>query len=312
MDVKSKTKKYYDGTTDVEAFITITDLNAALKGYADEKKAQFFASLLVEGPALNVYLRLDDDKRKDAEEIKTALRHEFEEAHRDREVALEKLSQREMLKDESPFTYAYALLELAKLAYSSLPAASQDAIARDHFVKGQSKDMQVALKSLANFSNKPLMDLAKEAVRFQTAGVQPTTLRSTAIKMEVNEISERSSEGDTLVDTIVDKVVAKLSDMNVAGASNVSVDYVQNFDRRSRNFNPRGPRGNFYRRGNYQDRRNDNRGPPQGNRGTPNRGTFNCRSCRSPSHGYAKCPTRFCQACGNKGHDAWSRDCPNF
>ena len=78
MDAERKLKKYFDGSTDVEAFITITELNAAVKGYADEKKAQYMASLLVEGPALNVYLRLDEDKRKNPEEIKTALRNEFE------------------------------------------------------------------------------------------------------------------------------------------------------------------------------------------------------------------------------------------
>ena len=128
MDADKKMKKNFDGSTDVEAFITITELNAAVKGYADEKKAQYMASLLVEGPALNVYLRLDDDKRKNPEEIKTALRNEFEAAHHDREVALEKLAKRKLQKNESPQTFAYALQELAKLAYSSLPAPSEDAI----------------------------------------------------------------------------------------------------------------------------------------------------------------------------------------
>ena len=87
MDTEKRSKKYFDGSTDVEAFITIAELNASVKGYTDERKAQYLASLLVEGPALNVYLRLDTDKRKNAEEIKTALRTEFEAAHRDREVA---------------------------------------------------------------------------------------------------------------------------------------------------------------------------------------------------------------------------------
>ena len=92
------------------------------------------ASLLVEGPALNVYLRLDNDKKKDAEEIKSALRNEFEAAHRDREVALDKLAKRKLGKNESPHTFAYALQELTKLAYATLPAPSQDAISRDYFV----------------------------------------------------------------------------------------------------------------------------------------------------------------------------------
>ena len=89
MESERRNKKFFDGTTDVEAFITIADLNAAVKGYTAKSKAQYLASLPLEGPGLNVYLRLSDDHKKDAEEIKKALRSEFEAAHRDREVALE-------------------------------------------------------------------------------------------------------------------------------------------------------------------------------------------------------------------------------
>ena len=191
-----KSKKYFDGSTDVEAFITIAELNASLKGYADEKKAQYFASLLVEGPALNVYLRLDAEKRKIAEEIKTALRTEFEAAHRDREIALEKLSKRKMLKNESPYTFAYALQELTKLAYSTLPAPSQNAIGKDYFVKSQSKEIQTALKSLSDFSTKSMMDLAKETVRFQTAGIHASPELPTPVKTEVQKISRNTSDGE--------------------------------------------------------------------------------------------------------------------
>ena len=111
--------KYYDGSTDIEAFLPKVDLNAAIKGYTDEKKAQYLASLLSESPALNVYLSLSYDNKKNAEEIKKALQAEFEPAHRDREVALQKLANRKMLKGESPYTYAYSLIELTKFAYRS-------------------------------------------------------------------------------------------------------------------------------------------------------------------------------------------------
>ena len=292
-----RSKKYYDGSTDVEAFITIAELNASLKGYADEKKAQYFASLLVEGPALNVYLRLDTEKRKSAEEIIAALRNEFEAAHRDREVALEKLAKRKMSKNESPYTIAYALQELSKLAYSSLPAGSQDAIGKDYFVQGQSKEMQTALKSLSDFSTKSMMDLAKETLRFQTAGVQSSPhvpAPSAPVKDEVLAVTPSGTEADALVDNIVEKVVARLGDLNVGGASgsDSSVDFVHQ----------------QYRRGG----RNRGRGRGRGRGNNSGRGGFKCRNCNSPSHGYAKCPTRFSQACGGRGHDGWSRDCPNF
>ena len=295
MDAEKRSKKYFDGSTDVEAFITIAELNASVKGYADERKAQYLASLLVEGPALNVYLRLDTEKRKNAEEIKTALRTEFEAAHRDREVALAKLAKRKMLRNESPHTFAYALQELTKLAYSTLPAPSQDAIAKDYFVNCQSKEMQTALKSLPDFSTKSMSDLAKEAVRFQTAGVQSAPPTPAVVKTEISEVSLGATGGDALVDNIVDKVVSRLSGMNVAGASgDTSVDYVQ---RQSRG----GGRNRGRNRSNQRGR-GSNRG----------RGDFKCRNCSSPDHGYSKCPTRFCQACGGRGHDGWSRDCPNF
>ena len=294
-----KSKKFFDGTTDVEAFITITELNASVKGYTDEKKAQYMASLLVEGPALNVYLRLDNDKRKDPEEIKSALRNEFEAAHRDREVALEKLAKRKLGKNESPHTFAYALQELTKLAYATLPAASQDAIGRDYFVKGQSKEMQTALKSLADFTTKSLMDLAKETVRFQTAGVQPVSHDMVHVKTEVQEVSAGAacaSKEDILLDSIVEKVVGPLGVMSVGnGAAGVN----------SVRYQSRGGGRNRRRGANYNNQRG----------GGSNRGrgkNFKCRSCGAPDHGYAQCPQRFCQACGGRGHDGWSKECPNF
>ena len=69
--------KHYDGSSEVEAFITEVNLNAAIKafitkvnlnaaitGYEEEKKAQYLASQLAEGQALNVYLSLSNDEKK--------------------------------------------------------------------------------------------------------------------------------------------------------------------------------------------------------------------------------------------------------
>lgn len=290
----TKSKKYFDGTTDIEAFITITELNAAIKGYTEEKKAQYFASLLVEGPALNVYLRLTADEKKDAEAIKMALKTEFEAAHRDREVALVKLTKRNMEKGESPQTYAYALLQLTKLAYSTLPEPSQEVIAKDRFIQGQSKEMQTALKSWPNFSTKTLSQLAQQTVVFQTAGVSVSN-GSVSVKSEVNEVSDLVAGSNvSLVDEIVEKVVSKLQFPDAEDP----VNFVQSSDRGNRGNRGNRGKGRFNRRG-YRE-------------SSAGRGAFSCRNCRSPSHGYSKCPTRFCQACGSRGHDAWSTDCPNY
>ena len=70
------------------------------------------------------------------------------------------------------------------MAYATLPAPSQDAIAKDYFVSGQSKEMQTALKSLPDFSTKSMSDLAKEAIRFQTAGVQSAPPTPAVVKTE--------------------------------------------------------------------------------------------------------------------------------
>ena len=29
-------------------------------------------------------------------------------------------------------------------------------------------------------------------------------------------------------------------------------------------------------------------------------------------HMFRQCPDRFCQSCGNKGHDGWDRECPKY
>ena len=307
----SSTTKHYDGSSDVEAFITQVELKAAIKGYDGEKKAQYLASQLAEGHALNIYLKLSDDDKKDCDNIETALREEFDAAHRNREVAVEKLLQRKTEKGESPSVFAYRLMELAKLAYSSLPDESQKAIAKDYFVAAQPREMQVALKSITEFGNKTIADLAKEVTRLQTASV-PTT--GTQIKKEeagIYHVEQRQgSDRDTgLINEIAAKVLQKLSFTNVEidESGKESVNFMQ--------YSQGGCGSRSYRRGRpfaSNRGRKNYAGNIDSTREGSKRGTFNCRNCRSPNYGYAKCPIRFCQACGQRGHDAWNRDCPNY
>ena len=189
----SSNTKHYDGTSDVEAFITRVELKANIKGHVGEKCAQYMASLLAEGHALNVYLKLSADDKKDCEKIKEALRKEFDASHRNREVALEKLSKRKPEKGESPSSFAYKLMELAKLAYGGLTDASQKTIVKDYFVAAQSREMRVALKSLADFETKTVTDLAKEVTRLQTAGVPSV---DPSVKSEESGIYNVDCDGD--------------------------------------------------------------------------------------------------------------------
>ena len=301
----SSNTKHYDGTSDVEAFITRVELKANIKGHVGEKCAQYMASLLAEGHALNVYLKLSADDKKDCEKIKEALRKEFDASHRNRDVALEKLSKRKPEKGESPSSFAYKLMELAKLAYGGLADASQKTIVKDYFVAAQSREMRVALKSLADFQTKTVTDLATEVTRLQTAGVPSV---DTSVKSEESGIYNVDCDGDeesAMVDKIADKVVQKLACMKVDAVDDLTTsdtlaNYVGSGRGRSRRNNYRG------------NRSGTNRGRGSDQRGADNSNVRKCRNCQSTGHVYTKCPTRFCQACGQRGHDGWSRDCPNY
>ena len=108
-----KIKVTFDGSSDVCNFLAKVELEASLKDYADEKKANFLASRL-QGPAFEVYMRLSNDHKKDFEEIKKELKKEFERGQLNREEALHILSTRIHQVNESPNTYAHKLNELVK------------------------------------------------------------------------------------------------------------------------------------------------------------------------------------------------------
>ena len=62
--MEGKESLHFTGIGDVNKFLTKVELQAELKGHAGERKAQFFASKL-DGAALDIYLRLSGDDRKD-------------------------------------------------------------------------------------------------------------------------------------------------------------------------------------------------------------------------------------------------------
>ena len=67
--------------------ITKVDLYSALEGYNDEKCAQTLASRW-EGPAFDVYLRLDQDDRQNINKLKDHLLTEFKRGRLNREEAV--------------------------------------------------------------------------------------------------------------------------------------------------------------------------------------------------------------------------------
>ena len=289
----------FTGVGDVKKFITKVELQAELKGHVEEKKAQFLASKL-DGPALDIYLRLSTDDRKNPDIITENLLREFKREQRNREEALEMLGTRSKSNEESPETFAYKVLELVQLAYASMAVNVQETIAKDYYVKGLSKEIQVALKSLPDFSTRSLTDLSTETSRLEIAGVgSSASVNVHAIEaVHQGDISDRNPD---IVEDIVTKVVDRLKAADISSSSEISeVQYVgqEGGSRSTSN------RSNRYRRGRRSAR--------QPRESQQRQSSLKCRSCQNTGHLFRNCPVRFCQACGNRGHDAWNNSCPNY
>ncbi len=298
MDTKIKG---FDGTGDVNVFIEKVALYSSLKGYDGEKAAQNLASKL-EGRAFDVYLRLSTVDRKDASKIKSELLKEFETGNLDREAAIVELNNRRRKSDESAQTFAYKIIELVKLAYPSFDDSVRKTIAKDYFLKGVHPKMQIALKSLPSFIDANIDKLATETMRLQIAGIDSFASNKAQECMAV--------ESPSVVDAIAEKVIEKLKgpSIDIHGSNDggiqeiATANYVGNQRRGNQR---RGRRGNFPNKS-YQPRAGN-----QGNNRPSQRGR-KCRTCESSEHFFRECPLRFCQACGNTGHDAWDASCPKY
>ena len=151
-------------------------------------------------------------------------------------------------------------------------------------MKGLSNELQLALKSGANYSTMDVKAVTTEAVRLELAGVR--------VKKPCTEASVEA--GDDMVDKIAEKVIQKLGGVTVSSAEDGQLNSESAVQPQRR-----GQRGNR------------NRGRARG-RGTQSNQTRACRSCQSTDHIVKDCPTRFCQACGGRGHDQFNSTCPNY
>ena len=311
MDMDSNKVKLYDGKSDVKVFLTRAGLVAAVKGHDGEKKAQFLASKLLP-PALDVYMRLSEDDKKDYSKIEEALLKEFQKGQLNREEAIHLLSQRIQQTDESPHTFAYKIIELVKLSYPEFTDNVRLTIAKDYYMKGVHPDMQVALKSWSEFATKDVHALATETVRLELAGVKSFSKTTNVASSSICNVSCDGPE-DQFVNTVADKVISKLKLENGSGGCNSDMSDAPSFDGANyvdgHQFNPRGNRGRSRYRGSGGPRR---RGYSSAPRPATNRGGRQCRSCKATDHFIRDCPQRFCQACGNRGHDQTSDQCPNY
>ena len=260
-----------------------------------------------------MYMRLSADDQKDEKQISAELLKEFERGKLNREEALHELATRSRKTDESPLTLSHKFVELVKLAYPDFEESVRLTIAKDYFIRSLHPDMQVALKSMEKFSTLRMDQLATETTRLQLAGINsfPRDKRTSDInniQLNAVDITEDNSEAcslnDTLVESIAVKVFEKFNETSLqqnterGDKSNVKVDYVQSNNKSNKYYNQR----TGYRS------QNNMRGRGRSN----NKTNLKCRSCQSTSHLVRECPTRFCQACGGRGHDAWNPACPNF
>ena len=310
MDAKDKKLTTFDGKGNVVEFVKKVSLHSSLKGYDGEKKAQNLASRL-SGPAFEVYLRMTDEDQKDDTKIEAELLKEFKRGKQDREEAIAELQNRKRHPDESTQTFAYNLMELVKLAYPSFTEEVRKTLAKDYFVKGVHPKMQVALKSLERFKDLTVNELATECVRLQLAGIQSYANTNNVTPSEltsINIVNDSTDNCASLVETITESVIQRLQASNL-GPSSSSSDRVDDSVDDTTNVNSI-YRGRGSARGNRFPRRYSSY--PSRRPGRGRQSDRKCRGCQCTGHIVKDCPTRFCQACGGRGHDAWQQTCPNY
>ena len=301
----SKLRNFY-GNGDLKVFIEKTALHSALKGYEDEKTAQNLASRL-EGRAFDVYMRLSATDKKDVDKVQTEFMNEFELSNQDREMAMYEWTTRRRKQGESPQTFIYKIMELVKLAYPSFDHANQETIAKDYYMKGIHPKMQITLKAMPTFSESSFNDIATETIRLQLAGIESFSVSEPNQCNNVN-----NGNNDSLVDSIAEKVVSMMTELSLGAEASRDVNHElpnTNFVGNRFRRNQRGTRGN---QSSAHNRNFSNRGYQQNNAPAHTPQNKKCRVCQSSEHFVRDCPTRFCQACGKRGHDAWHKSCPNF
>ena len=280
----SRKMEVYTGVTDVNKFITKCELHCTLKGYTEEEKAVFIAERL-EDAAFDVYTTLTTDDRKDPEKIKTALLNNFHRSKRNREVAVEELANRQRLPNENAEVFAYKIKDLVKLAYPKFNDEATSVLAKDYFVKRLHPDIQRELRKAKDYDDKTLDDLASDTTLLEIAGINSQSDKKDVIG-SVQEANKLESKVDRLLEILQNSEITEDEEkVNFAGATDSS--YNRNFYRKR----GRGT-GNSYRRS-FK---------------TP----LECRNCSSTDHLYRQCPSRYCQACGNKDHDGWDKVCPKY
>ena len=199
-------------------------------------------------------------------------------------------------------------MELVKLAYPEFIEAVRKTIAKDYFMRGVHPEMQIALKSGANFATRDISALADETVRLELAGITSGG-KNDIVSSQNNPYShEVANINEIDINSIAGKVIERLQLNLPEGQSNSTPADVNETKMKTDIKFTGNYRSNSYRGCN-------NRGRKGQYQGTQNRQDIQprkCRSCHSTEHLIRYCPVRFCQACGKRGHDQYSNTCSNF
>ena len=149
-----------------------------------------------------------------------------------------------------------------------------------------SQELQIAVKSVPDFSAKSIKEITAETVRLELAGVGE---KSASIGAAANSC-------DNMVDAIADRVIERLEGTRICSVREEDTEV----------HNVGGASGGYRGRG-----RGRNQGRGRGN-SQQNRSQRKCRNCQELGHIVKDCPRRFCQACGGRGHDQYNASCPNY
>ena len=247
----TKKVESFTGREDVKKFITKCDLHCNIKAYDGEKKAAFIAGRLEE-PAFDVYMALPEDDKKDPEKIKTALLDSFDNAKRNREVALEELTHRRRLGDERAEVFAHKILDLVKYAYPKFSDDAKKSLAKDHYVKGLDASLQKELRKLSDYEDKALDDLVKLTTYLEIANTNATVATEPRGE-DVAAVSVSSNSMDSRLDRLVTLMERS---MNVRDCDDQDQDLVDQMNYIGNRGGPRYPQ-NRNRRNNNNNNNNN-------------------------------------------------------
>ena len=233
---------------------------------------------------------METSLKKETKKITEELLREFEAGNQNRELAIALLNERKRKPEESAQTYAFKIMELTKLAYPDFEEKIRKTIAKDHYMKGIHPKMQMALKSLSAFDSANILDIAKETSRLEITGIESYSSK----KEEYFEV--KGAESQAIVDMVTDKVMKQVKGVALA-AQGIDVEMGSAHYMQNRSFS-----------GQKQWKQRQ----PSRNKPALSQQNRKCRACQSTEHFVRECQTRFCQACGNRGHNSWDKNCPKY